>query len=122
NFVANLLRCLFLQAAAAQVQLLAVATAQNTLGTVGIAPVRRGGAGTARELAHQRILDRRRAATAEIVVLNAELQHAGDVAGAARGDRVSRQSIANAAEVSESAGRSATCALVEQVSELRLGD
>ena len=40
NLVADLLRGLFLQAATAQVQLLAAAAAQDTLGAVGIAAVR----------------------------------------------------------------------------------
>lgn len=117
NLVADLLRELFLHPS--EVELTAIAAAQNALGTATVATVG-GGGGSTLELAHQRVLDRSRLVAAEIIVLDAELQQARDVAGAARGDGWPGQCPTQATEIPESTGRCAAFLLLEQISKLRV--
>src|ERR1700761_3783291 len=72
--VADLLGKLLLDAIAAEAQLLAAASVENAVSTVGITAI--GIRRAARQLAHQRILHGRRTAAAQVVILDAKLQHA----------------------------------------------
>src|SRR5574337_1764941 len=120
HLVADLLRQLLFQPAAAEVELAAVAGAQDAARATLVAAVGAGRA--ARELAHQRALHRRRRAAAQVVVLDAELDQAGDVAHAARGHRLSRERTAEVAERQAVAAAASSAPLLQQqIAELRVG-
>src|SRR5690606_35861082 len=85
HLVAGLAGDLFLQPAAAQIHRFAAAL-EHAARAGAIARVGRG-LRLAAELAHELVLHRLRVAAVQVIVLDAELEHAGGIAGAARAQR-----------------------------------
>src|SRR5471030_1138069 len=86
NLVTNLLGNLLLQPTATQIHRLPITAFQKPGSPSGIPTVRRSSRGPT-QLAHQRILNRRRSIPTEIIVLDTELQHARDIARTTRCQR-----------------------------------
>src|SRR5690606_30627664 len=86
HLVAGLAGDLFLQPAAAQIHRFAAAALEHAARAGAIARVGRG-LRLAAELAHELVLHRLRVAAVQVIVLDAELDHAGGIAGAARAQR-----------------------------------